>query len=66
MSTPSTKVRPTARRMLFGSRTLLKRRSGVLVAEHYGEHDSQDTPGRLRRMHTIRQGDSCLSFYDYR
>jgi 16S rRNA (guanine(966)-N(2))-methyltransferase RsmD len=51
---------------LFGSRTLLKRRSGVLVAEHHGEHHLQDTAGRLRRMHTIRQGDSCLSFYQYR
>ena len=51
---------------LFGSRTLLRRRGGVLITEHHGEHDVHNALGRLRRMHTIRQGDSCLSFYEYR
>jgi 16S rRNA (guanine(966)-N(2))-methyltransferase RsmD len=51
---------------LFGTRALFKRRGGVLVAEHHCEHDLKNATGRLRRWRIIRQGDSCLSFYEYR
>jgi 16S rRNA (guanine(966)-N(2))-methyltransferase RsmD len=50
---------------LFGASRLLRRGGrGVLVAEHYCENDLKDAIGRLRRWHRLRQGDSCLSFYE--
>ena len=48
---------------LFSRRALLKRRGGILVSEHHGDHDLQDAYGRLRRYDAIRQGESCLSFF---
>jgi 16S rRNA (guanine(966)-N(2))-methyltransferase RsmD len=50
----------------FGAGATLKRRSGVLVVEHHCENRLQDTIGALRRWRIIRQGESCLSFYEQR
>jgi 16S rRNA (guanine966-N2)-methyltransferase len=50
----------------FGEGTTLKRKSGVLVAEHHCDNRLQDTIGVLRRWRIIRQGESCLSFYEQR
>jgi 16S rRNA (guanine966-N2)-methyltransferase len=51
---------------LFGTAALVSRRAGVLVAEHHCEHILKEREGRLRRWRTVRQGESCLSFYEYR
>lgn len=48
----------------FGAGATLKRKSGVLVVEHHCENRLQDTVGVLRRWRLIRQGESCLSFYE--
>ncbi len=50
----------------FGAGATLKRKSGVLVVEHHCENRLQDTVGVLRRWRLIRQGESCLSFYEQR
>jgi 16S rRNA (guanine(966)-N(2))-methyltransferase RsmD len=50
----------------FGAGAALKRKSGVLVVEHHCENRLQDTIGVLRRWRLIRQGESCLSFYEQR
>lgn len=50
----------------FGAGATLKRKSGVLVVEHHCENRLQDTVGILRRWRLIRQGESCLSFYEQR
>ena len=49
---------------LFGKGLTLKRPHGVLVVEHYCENRLEDTVGVMRRWRTIRQGGSCLSFYE--
>jgi 16S rRNA (guanine(966)-N(2))-methyltransferase RsmD len=49
---------------IFGANQLLKLRSGVLIAEHHCENSLTDNIGSLRRWRTIRQGESCLSFYE--
>jgi 16S rRNA (guanine966-N2)-methyltransferase len=51
---------------LLGHAPLIKRRGGVLVAEHHCERALMDATGRLRRWRVVRQGDSCLSFYEYK
>ena len=48
----------------FGAGATLKRRSGVLVVEHHCDNRLQDRVGVLRRWRIIRQGASCLSFYE--
>jgi 16S rRNA (guanine966-N2)-methyltransferase len=50
----------------FGTGAGLRRRSGVVVAEHHCENRLPGTIGILRRWRTIRQGASCLSFYEQR
>ncbi len=50
----------------FGTGATLKRKSGVLVVEHHCENRLQETVGVLRRWRLIRQGESCLSFYEQR
>lgn len=50
----------------FGEGAMLKRKSGALVVEHHCEYRLQDTVGTLRRWRVIRQGESCLSFYERR
>ena len=49
---------------LFGKGLALRRPHGVLVVEHYCENRLEDNVGVMRRWRTIRQGDSCLSFYE--
>ena len=48
----------------FGTGDALKRKRGVLVVEHHYEKLLQETHGILRRWRVIRQGESCLSFYE--
>ena len=48
----------------FGAGAALKRKRGVLVIEHHCDNRLQDTVGTLRRWRIIRQGESCLSFYE--
>jgi 16S rRNA (guanine(966)-N(2))-methyltransferase RsmD len=49
---------------LFASRNLLKPKGGVLVAEHHCDNKLVDRIGSLHRWRVIRQGESCLSFYE--
>jgi 16S rRNA (guanine966-N2)-methyltransferase len=49
--------------MLFGEGLALKRQ-GILVVEHYYENRLEDAVGVMRRWRMIRQGESCLSFYE--
>jgi 16S rRNA (guanine(966)-N(2))-methyltransferase RsmD len=51
---------------LFGQGLALRRPHGVLVVEHYCENRLEDAVGLMRRWRIIRQGDSCLSFYERR
>lgn len=38
--------------------------SGVLIAEHFAKHNLPDMVGEMRRWRLLKQGDSCLSFYE--
>ncbi|MGB7922627.1 MAG: 16S rRNA (guanine(966)-N(2))-methyltransferase RsmD [Pyrinomonadaceae bacterium] len=51
---------------LFGTGAALRQRGGVLVVEHYYDNKLEDAAGIMRRWRVIRQGDSCLSFYERR
>lgn len=51
---------------LFGTGALLVPRRGVLVVEHHCEYRLKDRVEGLRRWRAVRQGDSCLSFYERR
>jgi 16S rRNA (guanine(966)-N(2))-methyltransferase RsmD len=48
----------------IGTGATLKRKKGVLVVEHHCEKPLRDEVGSLRRWRVIRQGQSCLSFYE--
>lgn len=48
----------------IGAGTVFKRKSGVLVVEHHCDNRLQDKFGLLQRWRVIRQGESCLSFYE--
>jgi 16S rRNA (guanine(966)-N(2))-methyltransferase RsmD len=48
----------------FGTGAALQRKRGVLVVEHHCDNRLPDTVGLLRRWRIIRQGESCLSFYE--
>lgn len=37
---------------------------GSLIAEHHLKSEIPDAVGRLRRWRIVRQGESCLSFYE--
>jgi 16S rRNA (guanine(966)-N(2))-methyltransferase RsmD len=50
----------------FGTGAALKRKKGVLVIEHHCEKPLRDEVESLRRWRVIRQGQSCLSFYEQR
>jgi 16S rRNA (guanine966-N2)-methyltransferase len=39
---------------------------GLFIAEHHLKHDLPDLVGELRRWRIVKQGDSCLSFYEFR
>jgi 16S rRNA (guanine966-N2)-methyltransferase len=49
---------------LFGKGLALRRQGSVLVVEHRYDNKPEDTVGLIRCWRTIRQGDSCLSFYE--
>jgi 16S rRNA (guanine(966)-N(2))-methyltransferase RsmD len=38
--------------------------AGVLIAEHHAKQTLPDLVGELRRWRLLKQGDSCLSFYE--
>ncbi len=37
---------------------------GILIAEHHHKNNLPDEVGALRRWRVVKQGDSCLSFYE--
>lgn len=37
---------------------------GIFVAEHHAKQNLPDAIGELRRWRVLKQGDSCLSFYE--
>ena len=37
---------------------------GLLIAEHHAKNDLPDASGQLRRWRLLKQGDTCLSFYE--
>ena len=49
---------------IFGDGTLLEWDNGLLVVEHHHKNDLRDEVGLLRRWRKVKQGDSCLSFYE--
>lgn len=49
----------------FGSEdATLLREDGVLIAEHHSKNRLPDASGLLRRWRLLKQGDTCLSFYE--
>jgi 16S rRNA (guanine966-N2)-methyltransferase len=48
----------------FGAGAGLKRKGSVLVVEHHCDNRLPDVVGVMRRWRIIRQGESCLSFYE--
>ena len=42
----------------------LLRDDGVFVAEHHSKNVLPDASGKLRRWRLLKQGDTCLSFYE--
>ena len=42
----------------------LLRDDGVLIAEHHSKNMLPDATGQLRRWRILKQGDTCLSFYE--
>jgi len=49
---------------LIGAGALLKCSGSVLVAEHHCDNQLRESFGLLYCCHVIRQGTSCLSFYE--
>jgi 16S rRNA (guanine966-N2)-methyltransferase len=48
----------------FGAGQLLAA-EGLLIVEHHHKRELRDEVGLIRRWRTLKQGDSCLSFYEY-
>jgi 16S rRNA (guanine966-N2)-methyltransferase len=48
---------------LFGEHPLLKE-DGMLIVEHHSKAPMPETVGNLRRFREVKQGESCLSFYE--
>ncbi|HEX8708386.1 MAG TPA: 16S rRNA (guanine(966)-N(2))-methyltransferase RsmD [Pyrinomonadaceae bacterium] len=48
---------------LFGAGAILAD-DGVLIVEHHHKNELKDAVGEVRRWRTLKQGDSCLSFYE--
>ena len=42
----------------------LLREDGLLIAEHHAKNNLPDASGQLRRWRLLKQGDTCLSFYE--
>jgi 16S rRNA (guanine(966)-N(2))-methyltransferase RsmD len=49
---------------LFEHKKLLHKKGSVLIVEHHCENVLPESYGALRRWRVIRQGASCLSFYE--
>lgn len=49
---------------LFGASEILASESGLLIVEHHHKNELRDEIGDLRRWRLVKQGDSCLSFYE--
>lgn len=49
---------------LFGTEAMLESDNGLLVVEHHHKNELRDEVGALRRWRILKQGDSCLSFYE--
>ena len=49
---------------LVGAGALLNERRGILIVEHHCDNPLRESFGRLHRWRIIRQGQSCLSFYE--
>lgn len=49
---------------LFGSGRVFKRKGGILVVEHQAARKFPETIGVLRRWRDVRQGETCVSFYE--
>jgi 16S rRNA (guanine(966)-N(2))-methyltransferase RsmD len=50
----------------FGSGSILETETGVLIVEHHHKNEMKDEVGAIRRWRILKQGDSCLSFYEQR
>jgi 16S rRNA (guanine966-N2)-methyltransferase len=49
----------------FGSEnSTLLRDEGVFIAEHHSKNVLPDASGSMRRWRLLKQGDTCLSFYE--
>jgi 16S rRNA (guanine(966)-N(2))-methyltransferase RsmD len=49
----------------FGTlESTLLRDDGLLIAEHHAKNALPDATGQLRRWRLLKQGDTCLSFYE--
>jgi 16S rRNA (guanine(966)-N(2))-methyltransferase RsmD len=49
----------------FGAEdSALLQADGLLIAEHHHKNSLPDEIGALRRWRVVKQGDSCLSFYE--
>ncbi len=49
----------------FGSEdSKLLRDEGLFIAEHHSKNILPDASGNLRRWRLLKQGDTCLSFYE--
>lgn len=49
---------------IFGTGAILEADDGLLIAEHHHKNELRDEVGLVRRWRTLKQGDSCLSFYE--
>jgi 16S rRNA (guanine(966)-N(2))-methyltransferase RsmD len=49
---------------IFGQAALLKQPHSLLIVEHYYLNELPERVGQVRCQHFLRQGDSCLSFYN--
>ena len=48
----------------FGSGSILDAEDGLLIVEHHHKNEMKDEIGAIRRWRLLKQGDSCLSFYE--
>lgn len=49
----------------FGAATsTMLRDDGLLIAEHHSKNPLPDAAGHLRRWRLLKQGETCLSFYE--
>jgi 16S rRNA (guanine(966)-N(2))-methyltransferase RsmD len=49
---------------ILGSSTLLNQ-DGLFIVEHHQKKELPDEIGQLRRWRVVKQGDSCLSFFEF-